>query len=838
MVKISLRSLMAHKLRTAMAVLAVILGTGFVSGTFVFSDALSRVLDSAVEGSATDLSVTPKPPVDTDDLGAGADVTIGQADIDKIAAVPGVARAAGSVSVVGAYLLDGDGKVAGNVNSPSFGYAWTGLGATSTLSKGTAPADGGQVVLDQKTAEKAGVSVGDTATLLLPSGEQQRATVSGLFVPPGSDLGGGESVAFAPGTAQRLLLRTGVWSGAEVALQPGADADQVKQRVTAALGTGFDVTTRAEQIKEAKDSLGSVVNVFTYVLLGFALVSLLVGGFLIANTFSMIVAQRSREMALLRAIGARRKQVTRALLLEAVVIGLVGALIGMILGLGIALGLAALLGTTGLNLSFTPRLPLSAVVAALLVGIVVTVLSAYLPTRRAGRIAPVEALRESASVPERPRRRRTVIGVAMLVLAAGSFVVSNAAEDTGPKALWAGVGALLLIVTAVALAPLLATALVRILPSSRKASVRLARANTVRNPRRTAATAAALMIGLALVTGVTVVASSITASIGQVVDDDEVKIDYAVSATFTSVEPALQDKISAVAGVRQTLLQQGFQALAGDTPVGATANGGAPLSAAFAVERVQGDVDDIAPGTFIVDEQTAKDRNWSLNQEVPFTYVTGTTQDLRLAGIYRGTALISGVQSNRSDYEAATKDRSANVVFVMADPGTDQADLRSALDAATAGNPLMQVQNVDDVKEQAGSQVNTLLSLVYGLLVLSVIIAVLGVVNTMAMSVLERTREIGLLRAVGLTRRQSRSMIRRESVLISMLGALLGVAAGLVIGIFLQRALAPTGIEQLAIPWLSLVIFFVLAAIIGVIAALAPARRAARMDVLGAIATS
>ena len=838
MVKLSLRSLLTHKLRTAMAILAVVLGTGFVSGTFVFSDALSRVLDSAVEGSATDLAITPKPPVDTGGFPGSADVTVAQADVDKVAAVPGVARAAGTVTVIGTYLLDGDGKVAGNVNAPSFGYAWTGLGATAALSQGSAPEGGDQVVLDRKTAEKAGVRVGGTATLLLPSGDQRQATVSGLYVPPGSDLGGGGAVAFAPQTAQQLLPRPGTWSGIEVALRPGADADEVKRAVATALGDGFEVSTRADQIKEAKDALGSVVNVFTYVLLGFALVSLLVGGFLIANTFTMIVAQRSREMALLRAIGAKRRQVTRALLLEALVIGLVGAVVGMFLGLGIALGLAELLGTTGLNLSFTPRLPVSAVVAALLVGIVVTVVSAYLPTRRAGRIAPVEALRESVSVPDRPRRRRTVLGVVVLVLAVAAFVLSNAAEDTGPKALWTGIGALLLITAAVALAPRLAMALVGVLPRTRRASVRLARANTVRNPRRTAATAAALMIGLALVTGVTVVASSITASIGKVVDDDDVKIDYAVSAAFTQVEPALQAKIEAVPGVGQALLQQSFQADAGGSTVGATANGGADLSAAFAVERRDGTVDAVAPGTFIVDEQTAEERGWALGQQVPFTYVTGTQQTLRLAGIYKPTALIDGIQANRDDYRAATGDDSANVVFVMGEPGTDQSALRSGLEAATAGNPLMQVQSVDDVKEQAGSQVNTLLSLVYGLLVLSVVIAVLGVINTMAMSVLERTREIGLLRAVGLTRRQSRSMIRRESVLISLLGALLGIASGLVIGVFLQRALAPTGIEELAIPWLNLAVFFVLAAVIGVVAALAPARRAARMDVLGAIATS
>ncbi len=835
MIKISIRSLLAHKVRTAMAILAVVLGAGFVSGTFVFSDALSRVLDSAVQGSATDLLVTPKPAVGGNSQ-FSSNLTLSQADVSKVAAIPGVDRAVGGVSAI-AYLLNSSGKVAANSNGGSAGYAWTGLGSTSVLASGAAPTGPDQVVLDKKTAETANIAVGTSATILLPDGTKKSATVSGLYVPPGSDLGGGASVAFEPNTAQKLLLKPGKWSEIQVALSSGADPAQVKQQISSALGSEFDLSTRAEQIKSQKDSLGTIVNIFTYVLLGFALVSLLVGGFLIANTFNMIVAQRSREMALLRAIGARRKQVTRALLIEALVIGAVGAVLGMLLGLGIAVGLASLLSLIGLQLSFTPQLTPTAVIAALAVGIVVTVVSAYLPTRRAAKIAPVQALRESVAVPDGPSRVRTVIGVILFVLAGGAFVLSNAGDKTGTKALWAGVGGFALVATAIALAPILATVLIRILPRTRRASVRLARANTVRNPRRTASTAAALMVGLALVSAVTVVASSITASIGKLISSDEVKLDYAVSSTYGEVDPALQAKIQRTSGVGSALVVRNFRAEVGGTPESATANGGA-LSSVFVTKLVQGTIDQVARGTFTVDDDSAKSRGWSLGQSVSFTYPNGKKQTLRLAGTYKAITLVSGIQTNIEDYRAATGDDAVDSVDVVAATGTDLASLRTSLEAVTADNPLMKVQSIDDVKQRAGGQVTTLLSIIYGLLALSLIIAVLGVVNTMAMSVLERTREIGLLRAVGLTQRQSRTMIRRESVLIAMLGALLGMTTGLVIGVFMQRSLASTGIEKLSIPWIELAAFLVLAALIGVIAALAPARRAARMDVLAAISTT
>jgi putative ABC transport system permease protein len=624
----------------------------------------------------------------------------------------------------------------------------------------------------------------------------------------------------------------------QVELEPGASADAVRSAVAARLGDGFDVETRAEQIRASKEELAGVVNVFTYVLLGFAVVSLLVGGFLVVNTFSMLVAQRSREMALLRAVGARRRQVTRALLLEAGVLGLVGALLGAVAGVGVALGLAELLGATGLDLTITPSLPPTAIVASLVVGVGVTLAAAYLPTRRAGRIAPVQALRESVSVPDGPPVRRLVIGLVLLALSAAAFVVGERADGTGGKAAWAGLGGLVLVAAAVALTPAVAALLTRVLPRSRSAAARLARANTVRNPRRTAATASALMVGLALVTGVTVVASSITASIGKVVDDDDFKVDYAVSASFVPVQPALLQRIEAAPGVGSVVTQQGFQVLAGGTEAGATANGGAPLSSAFAVERVAGRVDTVAPGTFIADEETAEGRGWTVGSEVPFTFVNGAERTLRLAGTYTGTALVSGIQTDLRDYRSATGDRGADVVFVTAAPGASKAELKAALDRATADNPLMRVEDREAVKDRAGSSISTLLGLIYGLLLLSMIIAVLGVVNTMAMSVLERTREIGLLRAIGLTRRQSRAMVRRESVLVSLLGAVLGVATGLVVGTMLQRALAGTGIDQLAIPYGSIAAFFVLSALIGVVAALAPARRAARMDVLQAVAAT
>ncbi len=839
MFRIGLRSLRAHKLRMAMAVFAVVLGTAFVSGAFVFGASLTRILDGAFTGSAVDLQVSPKPAVDAGAFGPVSTVTLEDAALQKVRGVPGVATAQGTVDQLGVYVLDAENKIAGGTNSgPGQGLAWLGTGGTAQVSAGAAPSGADDVTIDERTADAAGVTVGDQATVLLANGTRQQFRAAGLFVPPGADLGQQTQVAFAPATAQRLLLEPGTWTAVAVTLAPGADPGTVKAAVAQALGSGYTVTTRAEQIKEAKDTAGTFVSIFTYVLLGFAIVALLVGAFLIFNTFSMVVAQRAREMALLRAIGARRKQVARALLGEAALVGLVGSVIGLVLGTLVAVGLGKLLGAIGLDLTITPSLPVSAVVWCLVLGVGVTLLAAWIPTRRAGKIAPVAALRESVTVRESRGRVRLGIGLALLAAAAGLFVLGMRADGGGPKVLLGGAGTgILLIVAAVVLAPAAAVVLVRLLPATGGAPGKLARANTVRNPRRTAATAAAITIGVALVTGVTVFASSLNASVGKAVDEGNFRGEYAISGQFQRISPELVTRIGAVPGVANTAGQDQYPVLVNGNGEALGGLGGA-WADVYPVKRIAGTVTTIAPGTVMVDSDTAAEKKWTVGSRLETTFADGARKAFTIAGIYGKTVFVSGLQANLDEAAKAAGVKGVSTAFVTLAPGADTRAVRSGIEAVTAENPLLVVQNTDDLKDQIGGFINQLLYVVYGLLILSIVIAVLGVVNTMAMAVLERTREIGLLRAVGLTRRQSRRMIRRESVLIALLGALLGVVAGVLIGVALQQSTKQSaGIDKLAVPYTSIAIFFVLAAVVGVISALAPARRAARMDVLQAIAT-
>ncbi len=833
MLRISLRSLLAHKTRMVMAVLAVVLGVSFISGTLVFSAALQRIVDDAISGSATDLEVRPNPAID----GISDDLTLTDDDLDRVAGLDGVERAEGFVEGDGVYVLDGDDKVVGGDDESGTAISWIGMGVTKELTEGAEPQAADQVVLDEDTAEDAGAGVGDTVTLFLPDGKRRDVTVSGLFVPPGSDLAPARYTAMSTDAARDLLLEPGQWSWVEVDLADGASAEEVKDDVGAALGDTVEVRTAAEQEKDNKDATDAAVSIFTNVLLGFAIVSLLVGSFLIVNTFTMLVAQRSREMALLRAVGARRKQVTRALLAEAAIIGGVGGVVGMLLGLLVALGISRLLRVTGLELSFTPTLPVTAVVASLAVGVGVTVLAAYLPTRRAGRIAPVEALHDAVAVPDGPKRRRVVIGGVLLGLAVGAFVLQAASDEAGTKILFAGGGGLLLIIAAVALAPTLAALLLRLLPRSRSVIPRLARANTVRNPKRTAATASALMVGLALVVGVTVVASSITESLGAAVDDGDFVADLAVSASSISVQPGQLTKLDdATEG--SIVTQSSRTVLIDDDETAATFWGGDPIAEAFAVDPVEGSAADVEAGSALVDEDTADDRDWAVGDKIKMTFANGETKPVTIAATYAETPLLTGLLVDQDDYVGPAAGGEVDVAFFGAADGQSVGDLKSALQDATSANPLLRVEDSDDVIDRFGSDINSLLGLIYGLLGLSVIIAILGVINTMAMSVMERTRELGMLRAVGLTRRMTRALIRRESIIIALIGAILGIAIGLVVGVALQRVLAADGIDTLAVPWLQIVVFLVLAVLIGVLAAVLPARRAAKTDILEAIATT
>jgi putative ABC transport system permease protein len=596
----------------------------------------------------------------------------------------------------------------------------------------------------------------------------------------------------------------------------------LRDEVGAALPTGFEALDDAQIAAESQSSLEQGLSFITTFLLVFAAVALVVGTFLILNTFSIIVAQRTRELALLRALGASRRQVTRSVLIEALVVGLVGSTIGLALGFGLALGLKALFGAIGLDLSgaglvFAWR----TVAVAYAVGVLITLLAAYLPARRAAQVPPVAAMRDDVAMPESSMRRRLVAGGMLTAVGAGLMGWSLAA-DGGLTAL--GIGVLAVFVGVALLAPVIGRPIVGLIaapfPRLFGPVGVLARQNARRNPRRTAATASALMIGLALVSAMAVLGQSTKASVDELIGSD-LRADYVVSnAIGIPFSTDIAGRIAAVPGVAEVVpVRYGQARIDGqDTFLTGTEVAGYGRMVTLTVR--EGSLDG---GGVVVGADRAAQRGWHVGDVLPVTAVVEPSQ---LAG---STIVPLDVlqQSGQSPVDST--------LYVARAPGSDAAAVTAAIDTSIADLPTITAKDQAAFAAEQRAPVDQILTIVYALLGLAVIIAVLGIVNTLALSVIERTREVGLLRAVGLSRRQLRSMVRLESVAIAVLGAVLGVGLGLVFGISLRQALSGDGVSVLSVPVGQLAVFVLLSALVGVLAAVWPARRAARMDVLRAI---
>jgi putative ABC transport system permease protein len=763
--------------------------------------------------------------------------------VEEVRDVDGVAAAAGYVQAEGVYVMTSAGDVLDTGGAPGIGASWTaapGL-ALGDLTNGRAPERAGEVALDSGTAEEAGYSVGDRVTLLTP-GPRVHATVVGVFTfGEEGGLAGASLTAFDVATAQELMGVPDGYTGIQVAAADDVSHDALRDRVAAAVGDGYDVQTAEQQADEQSAALEEGLSFITVLLTAFAVIALFVGSFIILNTFSMLVAQRTRELALLRALGASRGQVTRSVLVEAAVLGVVGASLGLACGFGIATGLRALFGTFGLTLDGDLVLSADTVVWSYAVGIVVTLLAAWVPARRAARTPPVAAMRDDHVAVERSLRRRTVGGAVLAAVAASTLVASTLADGGDAPAL-VGAGALALVLAAVALSPVLARPVVRVLgaPLPRLAATagRLARDNARRNPRRTAATASALMVGLTLVTGFGILGASANASVDALVDD-ALQADYVVStAVGQPFTPEVADRLRQLDDVDAVLQERFTQLQLDGQATFAAAVDAATLNRGLTLKYLSGASDGLAGRGLLVDETTAQARGWEVGDTVEAVSAGGQRAELTVGGVYAtNQAVGSAIVSLETDAALGGQALDRYVYVVLAD-GTKTATARAAIESVVETYPVVSVKDRDEFAGEQKGQVDQVLLLINALLVLSVVIAVLGIVNTLAMSVLERTREIGLLRAVGMDRRQLRRTVRLEAVLISVYGSVLGLGLGLVLGVALTRALADQGISELVVPGAQLVGFLILGALIGIVAAVWPARRAARMQVLDAIATA
>ncbi len=851
MLRATWRSLFARKLRLFLSAFAVILGVAFVSGSYVFTDTLGEAFTGLTSGAVGDVIVRPGTSADSGGgFGGGTSGarTVPASLVGELAAVPGAQRADGRVTNFGTFVVGKDGKLIGGSGPPGIAVNYTAGPAANgvpvaTLESGRWPGGEGEVVLDEATARKSGYLVGETLPIVTAT-EQPRleARLVGTAAFGGSTLVGASVVMFDTAQAQDLFLQgEDAFSQIWVTAAPGTSQAQLRDAVAAVLPSDTQAATGDDTAARAAGRIDEALSFVTTFLLVFAGIALTVGAFLIVNTFSILVAQRSRELALLRAIGASRRQVARSVLLEAGVVGLVGSALGVGLGVLLAVGIKAVFGRFGLDLSrnalvLEPR----TVVVSLVVGVLVTLAAAYLPARRAGSVPPVAAMRDDVALAESGLRWRLSVGA--VLLAAGIAAMTAGLLGVGSEPTYVlGGGAFGVLVGTALLSPVLGRPVLAGLGWVYRrvfgAVGLMADQNTRRNPRRTAATASALMIGVSLVTMMAVLGASAKASLDKTLAEDIVA-DYVVSNPVGQpFSGSVADEIEQVPGVAEVArVRAALLQVDGDRDF-ATAVDPQAVTAVARPEIVTGSLDDLGPSSVALSTGFAKDSGLAVGSSVTIGYAGDESQVEVVATYVADSVLQSDVTMSLDGFDAIGVPPTDRTVYVVAQPGTDPAALAAGLDAVVADLPTVSVNDQAAFAAEQRQPIDRLLFLVYALLGLAVVIAVLGIVNTLALSVVERIREIGLLRAVGLSRRQLRTMLRLESVAIALLGAVLGVVVGLAFALALQRSLADDGLDVLAVPAGQLVGFVVVAAVVGVLAAVWPGRRAARLDVLRAIAT-
>src|SRR4051812_33931756 len=846
---LALKGLLTRKLRTALTGFAVVIGVAFVAGTFVFTDTIDASFKDLFERTqkGTDVSVQAHLAVEED---FAEPPTMPKDTLARVQQVAGVEEAAGFVSH-DVTLLDRKGDPILSNGPPTIAVtAGPERFDPFEYKEGGPPTTADEVVIDKATADKYDFHEGDTVTVQgqVPAKQYK---VSGVATVGGSEnLAGSRLIVFTLDEA-RLVTGHDGYDDISIAAASGTSPEQLKITVARALGPDFAVRTGKEQAEKQAQDLSDALGFIRTALLVFAGVALLVGGFLIFNTFAVTVAQRTREFALLRTLGASRRQILQSVVAETVVVGLIASILGIIGGLLLAPALRALLQAFGLDLGTTGTvLQLRTVIVALLVGVIATVVSGFVPARRATRVVPVEALREaSAPTVGRLRRRRIVaavvveaIGLAILLLAL--FGDPGTASTTASLM---GLGAVLMVFGVALVAPVLvrplSSALGRPLERMQGITGRLARENATRQPQRTAVTASALMIGLALVVFVTIFAAGLRATIDKGIDEQLQAAGIVQHQDgFSPLPNGVVERLHHVDGVTTVSplrLETGnLRETNGNQPV--TGFDPATIDKVMkpdwnhgAVQRLAALKDDQA----LVDKNFTKGHKLGVGDELHFTSREGTQATYRIAGVIdTSVGLIGDVALTNASMEREWKSKDISFALFAGASGADAKELQRKAGAALKEFPTAESMTIDTFKKDQLKQVNTLVGLIYALLSLSVIVALLGIINTLALSVFERTRELGMLRAVGMSRRQVRRMVRAESVITAAIGAVLGVALGIVFAALVSRPLADEGF-LFEIPAGTLVVVFIAAALAGVLAAIPPARRASRVDVLRAVTT-
>jgi putative ABC transport system permease protein len=832
---VTIKGLLAHKLRLGLTALAIVLGVTFISGTFVLTDTLHNTFTELFGNIYAKIDFQVRGVAQLGSGGSAVRNELPESLLATVRDVPGVAVADGQVTGYAQYIGH-DGKAIQTGGAPTLGVSFVSDPQLSSLHliAGGPPTTSDDVVMDAGTAQKYGFAVGQRVRILT-AGPTRTFTITGIAeFGTANNLAGATLAAFTLPTAQAIAQEVGQLDDINVVTAPGASKQAVQQAIAKVLPPGVEIVTGQTVVNESTSSVNQALSFFSTALLVFAFISLFVGAFTIFNTFSIIVGQRTRELALLRIVGASRRQVFRSVLGEAAITGFASSVIGLGLGVLAALGLQALLRGFGITLPpgslvFEPRTAL----VGLLVGVGVTVVAALGPARGAIRIPPVAALDDRQSGPTASLRRRFIGGTA-LALAGAVMLGIGLAE---PAIQLVGLGAVCIFLGTATLAPAIARPLSSVIgrPLARLLGEpgKLGRQNSMRSPRRTAQTASALMVGLALVAAMSVFGASVSRSATSSADQ-AISADLIVTATGSGeVSNSAASLASAVPGVTATTAVYGGQFELGGTLSKLVAVSTGNLADTVILRMTSGTPAALARGELLIDSTTARNKHLAVGETVPARFALTGPATLRIGGIYEANALI-GSYLVSSAFFLSHYPAQPPAGLLLRTNGSTAAD--NALTRAMAAFPNVQVQTRAQFEQAQVSSVNQILGLVYALLALAVLIALIGIVNTLMLSVFERTREIGLLRAVGMRRRQVRTMIRSEAVILAIFGAIIGIIIGTGMGVALVSSLKSQGITDTVVPVSSLVIFLILAALLGLIAATWPARRAAKLDVLAAIA--
>jgi putative ABC transport system permease protein len=819
-----------------------------MAGTLVLTDTVTKTFDDLFADiyTTTDVVVRGEGVFDAGPEGFGVQrVRVDESVLADVRGVPEVAEAQGGVFGY-ARLVGSDGEALGNpeTGAPTFGGDWTESERLNPfrIVEGRPPAADDEVVIDAKSARDGKLAVGDTTTVLV-QGPPLTVRISGICKFGSVDSPAGSTVTlFRLPVAQQLVAEPGKFDSISVAARPGVTQQELKAAVAEVLPEDAEAATGQAMTEESQSEVRRSLAFFRTFMLVFAVVALLVGAFMIFNTFSITVAQRTRENGLLRALGASRRQILSSVLVEALAVGLIASLLGIAGGVAVAIGLKALLTAVGLEVPgsgvvFRP----STVVVSLVVGIGVTLLAALSPARKAAKVAPVAAMQQGlVGSTGYGSRQRIYVGSGLLLLGlAALFAGLFGSVDSAVAVV--GIGVVLVFFGVSVLGRTVSLPLSRFigspLPRLRGVTGEIARENAMRNPKRTAASASALMIGVGLVGFITIFVASAKASQDQAIDESFTG-DIVVTSgggLMGGVDPSLAQRLNALPEVAYaTGMRQGFASVDGDV----TFVTGVNTATAFDVidiEPIEGRQADLSTYAIGVSEEVAKDKGLAVGDTLPVAFKDTGQQQLRVAMIYGEDQVVGSYLLGMPAYDANYLTHYDNQVVVKQSSDVSQEAALAAVEDTSAAYPGVTVLDRDGYKAEQSEFLNQMLGLVYALLGLAILIALLGIANTLALSILERTREIGLLRAVGMTRPQLRSAIRWESVIIALQGTALGLVIGLFFGWALVRALEDEGLTVFRVPFVSLLVIVVLAALAGMVAAIGPSRRAARLDVLRAV---